>query len=65
MNKPINERFLKISSRLSFPSDIELGADLVATISGQTYVLNHVKSEIEDNQDGTVNMIYKLKALTD
>lgn len=56
-----NERFIKLSSKLPFPSDIQLGQDLTLTINGQTYLVNCVKSEEEDNQDGTVNKIYKLK----
>lgn len=58
-----NERFVKLSSKLPFPSDIRLGQDLTITIEGQTYLATCVKSEEEDNQDGTVNKIYKLKYL--
>lgn len=61
MDKPINERFVKLSSRLPFPEDISLGDDITVTIKGRNYVANCVKSENEDNQDGTQNVIYKLK----
>ncbi len=59
----INERLIKISSRLPFPKEILLGSDIVATIEGQNYILNCVKTEDMDNQDGTINRIYSLKYL--
>ena len=68
MDKIINERFIKLSSRLPFPKDIQLGDDLLLIIKGrdyidESYVVNCVKSEDEDNQDGTFNRVYKLKHL--
>jgi hypothetical protein len=69
MDKPINERLIKISSRLPYPSGIELGEDVIININtkgmgtGQSYVLNCVKTEDMDNQDGTINRIYTLKFL--
>ena len=59
----INERLIKISSRLPFTKEIPLGGDIVATIEGQNYILNCVKTEDMDNQDGTINRIYTLKYL--
>lgn len=61
MDKIINERFVKLSSRLPFPEDISLGDDITVIIKGRSYIANCVKSEDEDNQDGTKNVIYKLK----
>jgi hypothetical protein len=57
----INERFLKLSSRLPFSNDLELGQDIVITILGNAYIANCVKVEYEDQQNGTQNVIYKLK----
>lgn len=63
MDKTINENFIKVSSRLPFPSEIALGDDITATIAGQNYILNCVKTEDMDNQDETINRIYTLKYL--
>jgi hypothetical protein len=66
MEPTINERFIKLSSRLPFPEDIELGNDLTITFGNNehtTFILNCVKTEDMDNQDGTINRIYTLKYL--
>jgi hypothetical protein len=65
MDKPINERFVKLSSRLPFPHDLELGQDITITIDGQQSVGNVVKTEDMDNQDGTINKIYTIKFLSE
>lgn len=57
----ISERFIKLSSRLPYGIEIELGQDVPVTVGNQTYIANCVKVEEEDNQDGTKNKIYKLK----
>jgi hypothetical protein len=57
----INERFIKLSSRLPFNRDIQLGEDITVTIESKPYIANCVKIESEDNQDGTENKVYKLK----
>jgi hypothetical protein len=63
----INERFVKLSSRVPFPEDIKLGQDIQVTIGGETqlshYLFNCTKTEDLDNQDGTINRIYILKSL--
>jgi hypothetical protein len=63
MDKIINERFVKLSSRLPFPEDIQLGDDINLTFKGQNYVLNCVKSEDYDKQDGTIDRVFVLKYL--
>jgi hypothetical protein len=57
----INERFIKLSSRLPFGGAIELGEDVGVNIAGKNYIANCVKIEFEDQQNGTQNVIYKLK----
>ena len=61
----INERFIKLSSKLPVTKALELGDDIAMLIDGKVYVVNVVKIEQEDNQDGTMNEIYKLKFLGD
>ncbi len=61
----INERFLKLSSRLPFDKDIALGQDITLLIEGKSFIANCVKIEYEDNQDNTQNAIYKLKFLSE
>jgi hypothetical protein len=56
-----NERFIKLSSRLPFDRDIALGQDITFLIEGKQFIANCVKTEYEDQQDGTQNIIYKLK----
>jgi hypothetical protein len=41
----INERFIKLSSRLPFQRDIQLGEDITVTIEGTPYIANCVKIE--------------------
>jgi hypothetical protein len=57
----INERFIKLSSRLPFPKDIQMGQDITFNIEGHNYIANCVKIEYENKQDGSVDAIYKLK----
>lgn len=57
----INERFIKLSSRLPYGDAIELGQDVSMQIGQQFFIANCVKIEYEDQQDGKVNAIYKLK----
>ncbi len=61
----INQRFLKLSSRLPFDKDISLGDDITLLIEGKSFIANCTKIEYEDQQNGTQNAIYKLKLLTD
>ncbi len=61
----INERFIKLSSRLPFDKDIALGQDITLLIEGKSFIANCVKIEYEDNQDNTQNAIYKLKFLSE
>ena len=56
-----NERFIKLSSRLPFDKDIALGQDVTILIEGKQFIANCVKTEYEDQQDGSQNIIYKLK----
>lgn len=61
----INERFVKLSSRIPFPNDIPLGADVTVIIDGHNFIANCVKVETLDNQDGTVNKVHNLKFIAE
>jgi hypothetical protein len=61
MQKEVNERFLKFSSRLPFARDIALGDDITVVINGETYIANCTKIEHFDKQDGTIDIAYVLK----
>jgi len=58
----LNEQFIRISSRLPLPKEVELGQDLVMTIEGQAFVLCCVKQEVFDKQDGTFDKVSILKS---
>jgi hypothetical protein len=57
----INERFIKLSSRLPFDKDIVMGQDITFLIEDKQFIANCVKIEYEDQQNGLQNAIYKLK----
>lgn len=59
----INEKFLKLSSRIPFPKEIQLGQDLTVIVDGENYIFNCVSSQDKDLQDGTIDRIYTLKSL--
>lgn len=59
----INEKFVKISSRLTIEEEITLGDDVTMVLKGKTYILNCTKTEDMDLQDGTIDRIYTLKYL--
>ena len=61
----INERYIKLSSKISYPTDIALGEDITVTIGSQTFYGNCVKHETLDNQDGSVNKVFILKSLSE
>ena len=56
---------MKLSSRLPFTRDLQLGQDVVITVDGQQTIGKVVKTEDMDNQDGTINKIYTIKFLSD
>jgi hypothetical protein len=62
MEPTINERFVKLSSRIPFPEDIGLGDDISVEIKGRGYIFNCVKKEELDNQDGTIDLVFTLKS---
>ncbi len=61
--KTINERYLKVSSRLPFDKDITLGSDVTLVIEGKQFIANCIKIDHLDNQDGTMDIVYNLKFL--
>jgi hypothetical protein len=65
MDGTINERFIKLSSKVPYPSDLALGEDLTVLIQGNPYVFNVVKQEINDKQDGTVDVTFVCKSLSE
>lgn len=65
MEQTINERFIKLSSRIPFDKDIALGDDLTFLIEGKQFIANCVKIDHLDQQDGTMNIVYNLKFLSE
>lgn len=65
MEQTINERFIRLSSRLPFNKDIALGDDITFLIEGQHYLANCTKIEHFDLQDGTIDIVYVLKFLAE
>jgi hypothetical protein len=61
----VNERFVKLSSRIPFPKDLNLGDDVDVIIAGYSFIGNVVKEETLDQQDGSVNKVYVLKFLSE
>ncbi len=61
----INSRFIKLSSRLPFDKDIALGQDIILVIEGKSFIANCVKIDHLDQQDGTMNIVYNLKFLSE
>lgn len=59
----INERFIKLSSRLPVPDSLDLGSDLAIIINNKQYIVNVVSKQELDNQDGTIDVVYSLKFL--
>lgn len=62
MEPTINERFIKLSSRVPFSKDINYGDDIIVIIGGHDYIFNCVKIEGRDNQDGSIDKIFTLKS---
>jgi len=65
MEPTINERFVKLSSRVPFPEDIALGDDISVEIKGRSFIFNCVKQESLDNQDGTIDRVFILKSVSE
>lgn len=65
MDKTINEVFIKLSSKVPYSNPIQLGDDLTVTVQDKTYIFNAVKEEINDLQDGSVNITYILKSVSE
>ncbi len=61
----INERYLKLSSRLPFDKDIALGQDITLLIEGKQFIANCTKIDHLDKQDGTMDIVYNLKFLSE
>ena len=55
----INERIIKISGSATVPHDVKLGDDLTTTVTGSVVKVEHL-----DNQDGTENIRFVVKAKT-
>jgi hypothetical protein len=61
MEQTINERFIKLSSRLPFDKDIALGQDVIVIIESHSFIANCVKIDYLDQQDSTMDIVYNLK----
>lgn len=62
MESVINSRFVKLSGRIPFPKDINLGDDVTINVGGHNFIANCVKQETFDLQDGTVDIVFVLKS---
>ena len=61
----INERFIKISGRIPTKKELNLGDDVVVGLDAEPFVANVVKIEELDNQDGSKDLVYVLKFLSE
>ena len=59
MEKITNSHILRITGSAELESALKLGDDYTFIVIG-----NVVKDETKDNQDGTVDKVYKLKIIT-
>ncbi len=55
----ISERIIKISGSAIVPNDLKLGDDVTITVAGSVVKVEHL-----DNQDGTENIRFVVKAMT-
>jgi len=58
MEKDINRQYIKISGKMEIRDSMEIGGDAVVALKGSI-----VKTETNDNQDGSVDITYVLKAV--
>lgn len=58
MERDINQKFIKISGRSEILAQHEIGEDITLFLKGSI-----VKTEVKDNQDGSVDITYVVKAL--
>ena len=65
MEQTINKRFIRFSSKIPFPTELKLGQDITVAVEGHIYVFNVVKQQINDKQDGTVNVTNICKSLVE
>ena len=56
MERDIDQKNIKISGKMEISSLLEIGQELVVALKGTV-----IKTEVTDNQDGTVNITYILK----
>jgi hypothetical protein len=61
----INERFIKLSSCLSFDKGIALGQDITLIIEENQSIANCVQIDHFDLQNGTMNIVYNLEFLSE
>ena len=57
----VNEKFIKLSSRIPTNSDFSLGQDVDVVLAGRNFTANCVKIEELDNQDGTKDLCFIFK----
>jgi hypothetical protein len=65
MNPTVNEHFLKFSSQIPFHRALAYGEDITVVIDGKQYIFNCVSQKGKDNQDGTIDMVYSCKTLSE
>ena len=58
MDKNIDQLLIKVSGKMFLGRKLELGQDVTLALTGSI-----VREEVNDNQDGSVNICYVFKAL--
>ena len=58
MEKRIDQLLIKVSGKMYLGKKLELGQDITLKLTGAI-----VREEVNDNQDGSVNICYVFKAM--
>ena len=61
----VNERFVKLSSQIPYPSEIVMDSDITVRIGSHEFQATCVKVDTKSNQDGTVDKVYIVKFLAE
>ena len=64
MDREINERFVKISSKLPVFKDFDYGDEIEISFADNLVKACVVKIDGKDNQDGTIDKIYIFKLIS-
>lgn len=56
-----NEHYIKLTSRIPFPTALSYRQNIIVKIDDQEFPFTVVKIEGEDKQNDTIHLIYKCK----